>query len=117
MTLKNLIKSKNNALTNDAAWVVIYKINTSWNCAVFYPQNGSYEDGLDFDEDDLNEMRKIAKTDSKAICINNAIHKLSGDFKSNQLKNAALEDKIRTMYVLRHCQLNGDFLGSIVPLF
>lgn len=111
MTLKNIIKSNRYDITSDIIWVVIYKINRSWHYAAFCKKSGSYEDGLIFDNDDLDEMLKIAKTDSKAICINGAINGFSSDFTLSEIEN-----KIRTMYELRYCQLYGDFLGSIVPL-
>lgn len=110
MTLKSIIKSKYDELTNGMPWIIIYKINNSWNCAVFYHTDGCYENGLIFDDEDMTEIHKIAKTDPKAICINGVINGFSNDFTLNEL-----EDKIRTMYELRHYQLNGDFLGSIVP--
>lgn len=111
MTLANIVKTEHDIIINGVAWLVIYKINRSWNCASFYQKSGTYEDGLKFDDDDLDEMFKITKTDSKAICINGVINGFSKDFSLSELEN-----KIRTIYELRHSQLNGDFLGTIVEM-
>lgn len=112
MTLKNIIKNHRSDITTGLLWIVIYKVNTSWNYAAFCQTSGSYEDGLIFDDNDMKELRKIAKTDPKAICINGVINNID-----SKISLGELENKIRTLYVLRHSQLNGDFLGSIVPLF
>lgn len=112
MTLKNIIKDHRSDITTGLLWVVIYKVNKSWNYAAFCQTSGSYEDGLIFDDSDMKELRRIAKADPKAICVNGIVNSFS-----NKISLGELEDKIRTMYVLRHSQLNGDFLGSIVPMF
>lgn len=109
MTLKNIIKKEYDTLVNGVAWIVIYKVNRSWNYSVFYHEDGSYEDGLMFDGYDKEEMFNILKTDPKAICVNGIVTGFSEDFTASEL-----EDKIRMFYIQRYHQLNGDFLGTIV---
>ena len=109
MTLKNIIKKEYDTFVNGVAWVVIYKINRSWNYSVFYHEDGSYEDGLIFDDCDKKEMFDILKTDPKAICVNGIIAGFGEDFTVSEL-----EDKIRMFYIQRYHQLNGDFLGGLV---
>lgn len=110
MTLKDIVRHHYLSITDGVAWVVISKINRRWNYAEFYKHDGSYEDGLSFNNDDIVEMQKIAKADPKAICINSAINGFEN------LTMSELENKIRSLYELRYCQLNGDFLGLIVKI-
>lgn len=109
MTLKQIIKSEYDTFVNGVAWIVVYKINKSWNYSVFYHKDGSYEDGLIFNDCDKEEMFNILKTDPKAICVNGVVAGFSEDFNLSEL-----EDKIRMFYIQRYYQLNGDFLGTIV---
>lgn len=109
MTLKQIIKSEYDTFVNGVAWIVIYKVNRSWNYSVFYHRDGNYEDGLIFDDCDKEEMFNILKTDPKAICVNGVVAGFGKDFNLSEL-----EDKIRMFYIQRYHQLNGDFLGTIV---
>lgn len=109
MTLKNIIKKEYDTLVNGVAWIVIYKVNRSWNYFVFYHEDGSYEDGLIFDGHDKEEMFNILKIDPKAICVNGITTGFGEDFTVSEL-----EDKIRMFYIQRYHQLNGDFLGRLV---
>lgn len=108
-SLKELIKNEYSTIADGIAWIVIYKEGRSWKCDYFYPEDGSYNDGYIFTDEDMEELHKISKIDPKAICINGYYMGFGEDFTLQEMEN-----KVLWMYTERLNQLNGDFLGSLV---
>lgn len=107
-SLKDIIKSDYDIIADGIAWVVIYKEGRNWESDYFYEESGSYDDGLVFSSDDMEELRNIAKMDHKAICINGYYMGFGYDFTQKEMEN-----KILWMYNERLNQLQGDFLGGL----
>lgn len=107
-SLKDIIKEEYSTIADGIAWVAIYKEGRSWKSDYFYEESGSYDEGLVFSADDMEELRRISKVDNKAICINGYYMGFGEDFTKKEM-----EDKILWMYMERLNQLKGDFLGSL----
>ena len=107
-SLKSVVKESYDNLIDGIAWIVFYKDGRSWEYACFYEESGSYDEGLVFSEEDMNELREISKKDSKAICINGYYMGFAAE-----LPLKASEEKILWMYNERLNQLKGDFLGGL----
>lgn len=108
-SLKEIIKEEYSTIADGIAWVTIYKEGRSWKYDYFYEESGSYDEGLVFPDEDIEELRRISKIDPKAICINGYYMGFGEDFTLQEMEN-----KILWMYTERLNQLNGDFLGSLV---
>lgn len=108
-SLRDVIKDEYDFINEGIAWVVIYKNGRSWDSWRFYEEDGNYDDGYIFSEDDVAKMKEIVYTDRKAICINGNYTGFAEDFTLKEM-----EDKVFWMYENRINLLNGDFLGSLV---
>ena len=107
-SLKEVVKSNYDEIIDGIAWVAIYKQGRSWECACFWQEDGSYDEGLVFSADDMEELRSISQIDPKAICINGYYMPFGADFTQKEVEN-----KILWMYTERLNQLKGDFLGGL----
>ena len=107
-SLKDIIKEEYSTIADGIAWVAIYKEGRSWKSDYFYEESGSYDEGLVFSADDMEELRRISRVDNKAICINGYYMGFGEDFTLKEM-----EDKILWMYTERLNQLKGDFLGGL----
>ena len=107
-SLKDIIKEEYSTIADGIAWVAIYKEGRSWKSDYFYEESGSYDEGLVFSADDMEELRRISRVDNKAICINGYYMGFGEDFTQKEM-----EDKILWMYTERLNQLKGDFLGCL----
>ena len=107
-SLKDIIKEEYSTIAEGIAWVVIYKEGRGWKSASFWEESGSYDEGLIFSADDMEELRNISQIDHKAICINGYYMGFGEDFTLKEM-----EDKILWMYTERLNQLKGDFLGGL----
>lgn len=107
-SLKDIIKEEYSTIAEGIAWVAIYKDGRSWKSASFWEEDGSYDEGLVFSNDDMEELRNISQIDHKAICINGYYMGFGEDFTLKEM-----EDKILWMYTERLNQLKGDFLGGL----
>ena len=107
-SLKDIIKEEYSTIADGIAWVTIYKDGRSWKSASFWEEDGSYDEGLVFSADDMEELRNISQIDNKAICINGYYMGFGEDFTLKEM-----EDKILWMYTERLNQLKGDFLGGL----
>ena len=108
-SLASVIRSRYDEIAEGIAWVVIYKNGRSWKCSCFWEEDGSYDEGLVFSAEDMEELRNISQTDHKAICINGNYMGFGNDFTLKEMEN-----KVLWMYTERLNQLNGDFLGGLV---
>ena len=108
-SLKEIIKDNHYEITDGIAWVVVYKKGRSWKCAYFYPEDGCYDEGYIFSDEDIQELKQIAKSDNKAICINGYYMGFGYDFTLKEI-----EDRVLWMYEARYNQLSNDFLESFV---
>lgn len=109
MTLKNLVKESRDFITDGIAWVAIWKEGRSWKYDYFYESDGSYDEGLVFDCDDMDRFETIASKDHKAICLNGYY---MGFGQEDTLQE--IENKILYFYLKRLNQLSGDFLDCMV---
>ena len=108
-SLAQVVKENYDEIMDGIAWVVIYKHIESWVCSVFWIEDGNYDDGYIFSEEDVNEMKKISTIDQKAIAINGYYMPFGEDFTDQQIENT-----ITYYYEGRINQLVGDFLGIMV---
>lgn len=108
-SLKDVVKREYDTIADGIAWVAIYKNGRSWESSSFWEKDGSYDDGLIFEEEDMKELRKISEVDKKAICINGYYMGFGDDFTLQEM-----EAKILWIYNERLNQLQGDFLGCLV---
>lgn len=108
-SLKQVVKNYRSEICEGIAWVVIFKNGKSWDAEAFWNDDGSYDDGLVFADEDYMRLREIASVDPKAICINGDYMPFGEDFTLKEI-----EEKILYFYVERRHQLQGDFLGALV---
>ena len=108
-SLASVIRTHYTDIAEGIAWVAIYKNGRSWECSCFWEEDGSYEEGLVFSAEDMEELRNISQTDHKAICINGYYMGFGNDFTLKEMEN-----KVLWMYTERLNQLKGDFLGGLV---
>lgn len=108
-SLGKVVRDTREIITDGIAWVVVYKNRRSWEWDYFYPDSGSYDEGFIFDEEDMEQMKRISSIDHKAICFNGYFMGFSEDFTLKEIEN-----KIIYFYIMRLNQLNGDFIGGLV---
>lgn len=109
MTLKKIIKEIKYAIQEGISWIAVWKEGRSWKYFLFFPENGSYDEGFNLAYDDMEFLKQIATKDHKAICFNGYYMGFGEEDTLPQIEN-----KILYLYTNRLNQLNGDFLGSLV---
>lgn len=87
---------------------MIYKNGRNWDSWRFYEEDGNYDDGYIFSEDDFDRMKDILQKDNNAICINGNYTGFAEDFTLKEMEN-----KVLWMHTERFNQLY-DFLKDFV---
>lgn len=109
-SLRQLIRDHRDEICNGVAWVAIYKDGRSWVAESFYPEDGDYENGYEFDVYDYERMKEIVDTDHKALCINGDYMGGLEDFTLDELENKVFE-----FYVSRYHQLHHFVEDFVYP--
>ena len=69
-SIKEIIRQERDTIECGIAWLVVWKEGRSWKIDYFYQEDGSYDDGLLFSEEDYSRLKEIVELDHNAIFFN-----------------------------------------------
>lgn len=115
-SLRQIVRDYKEEILDGIAWVCIWKEKRSWYAEAFWPEDGDYDYGYFFNEDDTERMKEILKTDHKAICINGYYGGFGDteDVSSYYNTIPAIEERVFWKYTNRYSQLDHFVEGFII---
>lgn len=75
-SIKKIAKEVIEDARDGIAWIAIWKTGRSWNGCAYYPEDIDRNGVPTWGEEEMTELKEIAKTDKNAIVVNAYWHNL-----------------------------------------
>lgn len=112
--IKNLVSRHGGEIQDGIAWVAVWKQGRSWAAESFYIEDGSYDDGYTFNDEDVLRMSEIIEIDHKAIMINGYYTNCGVYSDDGSATIADMVAGIEWNYYNRYNQLSGFYDGWVI---